>query len=273
MSVSCSQQRCRRVKQGFTLVELLVVIGIIAVLIGILLPALSKARAQANLVACSSNLRQLNLCMTMYEQDYKGKLVVEWTNGPLWPYLLKPYFGKLPANTTVANTQTRDAILMCPNATEKPTDDSDNSPSPSPVQPYFTNHSSFGKVESAYGMNRWLYDETAKRSGAMTSTEKKYWLGTDPTANYWKIGKASNGDVPLFFDCRWREARPSSNTEGYYPQDTTSDMSNVAINRHGKMINVSFVDGSTRTIPMPELWRLKWWPGWKAPATLPKTPW
>jgi len=87
--------------RAFTLVELLVVIGIIAVLIGILLPALSKARASANLVACSSNLRQLNLCMMMYEQDYKGKLVVEWTDGPLWPYLLKPYFGKLPNGVCV----------------------------------------------------------------------------------------------------------------------------------------------------------------------------
>ena len=50
-------------------------------------------------------------------------------------------------------------------------------------------------------------------------------------------------------------------------------MSNVAINRHGKYINVSFVDGSTRTIPIQELWTLKWHPTWTAPATLPKVPW
>src|SRR5438046_10734817 len=89
-----SRGRVIKKRGGFTHVELLVVIGIIAVLIGILLPALSKARAQANLVACSSNLRQLNVCMIMYEQDYKGKLTVEWTNGPLWPYLLKPYLDR-----------------------------------------------------------------------------------------------------------------------------------------------------------------------------------
>ena len=60
----------QQLKQAFTLVELLVVIGIIAVLVGILLPALSKAKQQANIVVCSSNLRQLSVCMMMYETDY-----------------------------------------------------------------------------------------------------------------------------------------------------------------------------------------------------------
>jgi prepilin-type N-terminal cleavage/methylation domain-containing protein len=62
------------VRKGFTLVELLVVIGIIAVLVSILLPALQKARDAAQRVACGSNLRQLSMVAKVYEVDHKGWL-------------------------------------------------------------------------------------------------------------------------------------------------------------------------------------------------------
>lgn len=63
-----------RVKHGFTLVELLVVIGIIALLISILLPALAKARAAANTVACAANIRSICQAMYAYAAEYKGSI-------------------------------------------------------------------------------------------------------------------------------------------------------------------------------------------------------
>lgn len=75
-------QRGQRMSRGFTLIELLVVIAIIALLIGVLLPALSKARESGRNIKCQSNMRGLGQALHAYANDYKGLFPPVLHNAP-----------------------------------------------------------------------------------------------------------------------------------------------------------------------------------------------
>jgi prepilin-type N-terminal cleavage/methylation domain-containing protein len=116
----------RRVRCGFSLVELLVVIGIIAMLTGLLMPALSRARDRSNCTVCASNLKQIGDCLLIYCNENSGWLfpvgpMMANTTGygpPMIPSTLGtnvtidqrwPVFA-LPLNPGIYDSQ----VMLCP---------------------------------------------------------------------------------------------------------------------------------------------------------------
>jgi prepilin-type N-terminal cleavage/methylation domain-containing protein/prepilin-type processing-associated H-X9-DG protein len=113
-------------RSAFTLIELLVVIAIIAILAGMLLPALSKAKSKAMNIKCLSNQKQLTLCWIMYSNDFQDRLVPNWLGTTqAW---ISGWVHQLPGATNVLDIQQAKLypynssveIYQCPAAKDLP---------------------------------------------------------------------------------------------------------------------------------------------------------
>lgn len=97
--------KLRRKSGGFTLIELMIVIAIIAILAAILVPNFIRARAQGQLTACKSNLKNIGTALEMYSTDWSGKYPTGTGSTLITPNYLKtiPQCPAISSNTYVAS--------------------------------------------------------------------------------------------------------------------------------------------------------------------------
>jgi prepilin-type N-terminal cleavage/methylation domain-containing protein/prepilin-type processing-associated H-X9-DG protein len=187
----------QRVRKGFTLVELLVVIGIIALLIAILLPALNAAREQAKASVCLSNLRQIGTAMQMYSNDYKG-------------YVVPAYVRRNPIPNNTARGEENWATLLCARGYVKgasildyiPANPGESIPGETAFNSVGSPHNTIFRCPSGNDTMGWKEDANAAFRPGMDPTSKTDGLNT----LYWRRqsftmgGNAGRGTAPMV-DC------------------------------------------------------------------------
>ena len=244
---------------GFTLIELLVVVAIIALLMGILMPALQRVRKQSRTVACLTKLKQWALYFSMYTEDYDGYFMEGFTGRPgpdddnRWIRAMGTYY-KWDSDLTCCPEATKPWFLE--NGT--PTGLRGTFRGSTSAWGYYgpgTAHERIGwlkPMRGSYGINGWCNNPRPEVNAS----------GTFQT-NHWRTPNVKGaGYVPLFLDAQrynfWpQHTEPPPEFDGQVWEGNTN-MSRVCLNRHKGFVNGIFLDFSARKIGLKELWTLKW---------------
>jgi prepilin-type N-terminal cleavage/methylation domain-containing protein/prepilin-type processing-associated H-X9-DG protein len=259
----------RRVHKGaFTLIELLVVIAIIAILASLLLPALARAKQQAQQIQCVNNLKQLTVAFISYQQDFGGRGVAYTDQSYLWLTNLMTYQAQVGA------------IRLCPTAASRGTLTPVKNFGAGPgggkaTVPWFWNaiYTLSNADSGSYTINGWMYSASwvynpyTNGDGSPSAVAPFYYVKDS------YITQPPN--TPIFVDGIWPDAWPKGNDPG--PSDILngtdgSSYGRCCVARHLLMgnaqvvsqtplpggENMSFADGHAARIPLQNIKTVLW---------------
>jgi prepilin-type N-terminal cleavage/methylation domain-containing protein/prepilin-type processing-associated H-X9-DG protein len=252
------------VYHGFSLIELMVVIAVIAILAAILLPVLVLGKDRALNAQCISNERQWGLLLRLYADDNNGyfmsgrSVVPHEGSHAAWVMSFTNDYQKNPKS------------LLCPKATERrgpgdrevptSTDDPNALAWGGPTTAYiFYNISdpvnSAHWLIASYGFNGWLYNPGGP---ILQGRSTVYNLRTEDIRE--------TSQTPMLADSMWRgaapmETEPPPALNGEWDAGT-NQIWVYALARHAKGVNIVFLDGSVRHSRAKDLWQLPWHKDW-----------